>query len=134
MAVKKKAGKKIAATARKAKAPAKAKGKAKMKASAKATVNNRKPTPVNKLFTKTEIFSDIAGATGLTRKQISAVFDSLHGLIERHLKKSGPGIFVLPSLLKCQVIHKPATKARKGVNPFTGEPTTFKAKPARNLV
>jgi nucleoid DNA-binding protein len=32
------------------------------------------------------------------------------------------------------VQHKPATKERQGTNPFTGEPTTFKAKPARNVV
>lgn len=132
MAAKKKASKKNAGVARKAKATTK--GKLKAGAKAKAAISTKKATSVNKLFTKTEILTDIAGGTGLSRKQVSAVFDSLHGLIERHLKKSGPGIFVLPGLLKCQVIHKPATKARKGINPFTGEPTMFKAKPARNLV
>jgi len=131
MAVKKR--KKAAA---KAKPVKKTKGKAKVKAQAKskAVVMNKKAASVNKLFTKSEIMTDIAGGTGLSRKQVASVLESLHGLIERHLKKSGPGIFVLPGLLKCQVVHKPATKARKGINPFTGEPTIFKAKPARNLV
>ena len=36
--------------------------------------------------------------------------------------------------MKLKVVRKPATKARKGSNPFTGEETMFKAKPARNLV
>jgi nucleoid DNA-binding protein len=36
--------------------------------------------------------------------------------------------------MKIKTIRKPATRARKGINPFTGEETTFKAKPARNVV
>ena len=44
------------------------------------------------------------------------------------------GVFVVPGLAKILVIRKPATKARKGINPFTGEETMFKAKPARNVV
>ena len=55
-------------------------------------------------------------------------------LIERHVKKRAPGQFTLPGLMKIEVKRKPATKARKGINPFTGEPTIFKAKPARNVV
>ena len=35
---------------------------------------------------------------------------------------------------KFVVIKKPATKAREGINPFTKEPTTFKAKPARKII
>ena len=48
--------------------------------------------------------------------------------------KKGPGLFAVPGLMKIVVIQKPAVKARKGINPFTGEETTFKAKPARNVV
>jgi hypothetical protein len=47
------------------------------------------------------------------------------------LKKTGA--FVVPGLAKFIVIKKPATKAREGINPFTKEPTTFKAKPARKI-
>jgi hypothetical protein len=36
--------------------------------------------------------------------------------------------------MKLVVQRKPATKARRGINPFTGEETIFKAKPARNVV
>lgn len=84
--------------------------------------------------TKSEIFRTISEDTGLTRKDVSSVFDSLSGLIAKNLKKSGPQQFTVPGLCKIVVQRKPATKARKGINPFTGEETTFKAKPARNVV
>lgn len=101
----------------------------------KTTVSTtKKMGPVDKAFTKSEILAHIASVTGLAQKQIGGVIEALHQIIERHIKKGGPGVFVLPGILKLQVVHKPATKARKGINPFTGEATTFKAKPARNLV
>ena len=55
-------------------------------------------------------------------------------LIKFDVAKTGPGVFNLPGLLKIVRVHKPATKARKGINPFTREPMMFKAKPARNMV
>ncbi len=86
-------------------------------------------------MTKTEILNEIAGNTDLTKKQISSVFDEFAILIERHIKKRSPGKFVFPGLLKIEVKRKPATKARKGTNPFTGEKNfVFKAKPARRAV
>ena len=85
-------------------------------------------------MTKTAITEEIAGNTGLTKKQVSSVFDELGVLIERHIKKGAAGQFSLPGLMKIEVRRKPATKARKGINPFTGEETVFKAKPARNVV
>ncbi len=33
-------------------------------------------------------------------------------------------------MMKIKTQRKPATRARKGINPFTGEETMFKAKPA----
>lgn len=135
MAVKKLAKKKPAAAKAVKKAMPKAAAK-KMKAPAKASapVAKKNTAAVSKPFTKTEIMGEIAGATGLAQKQVSGVFDALHHVIERHVKKNAAGTFVMPGLLKIQVVHKPATKARKGVNPFTGEMTTFKAKPARNVI
>jgi hypothetical protein len=62
------------------------------------------------------------------------MFDELAGLIKKNIKKGGPGIFTVPGLMKIKVNTRPATAARKGINPFTGEPTTFKAKPARRVV
>jgi hypothetical protein len=44
------------------------------------------------------------------------------------------GSFFVPGFAKFVVIKRPATKARKGVNPFTKEPTVFKAKPARKII
>jgi nucleoid DNA-binding protein len=114
------------------KSKAKSAGKSAMKA--KPATMTKKAGPVTKPFTKTEILGEIAMNTGITQKQAGAVLESLQLVIGRHLKKGGAGAFVLPGLLKCQVVHKPATKARKGINPFTGLETMFKAKPARNLV
>ena len=85
-------------------------------------------------MTKSGITAEISDKTGLTKKQVSSVFDEMTVLIERHIKKGGAGQFSLPGLMKVEVKRKPATKARKGINPFTGEETIFKAKPARNVV
>jgi len=85
-------------------------------------------------MTKTQILNTIADNTELSKKQVTAVLDELADIIERHIKKRAVGSFTLPGLMKVQVTRKPATKARKGINPFTGEETVFKAKPARNVV
>ena len=87
-----------------------------------------------KVRTKSEIFSNIADNVGLSRKQVSTVFDCLTQMMGQDLTKAGPEIFTLPGVAKFTVVRKPATKARKGINPFTGEETMFKAKPARNVV
>ena len=94
----------------------------------------RKVTAVREPMTKSAIMSELAENSGLTKKQVSLVLDEMAILIERHIKKRAPGQFTLPGLMKIEVKRKPATKARKGINPFTGEQTTFKAKPARNVV
>jgi nucleoid DNA-binding protein len=85
-------------------------------------------------YTKSQLIASIAEETELTKKQVTSVFDSLTGIIEGHIKRNAAGQFTLPGLLKMKVVRKPATKARKGINPFTGEETVFKAKPARNVV
>ena len=82
--------------------------------------------------TKSEQLAHIAEETGLTRKQVAGVFESLNGMIGRSLKRDG--VFAIPGLVKLKVAKKPATKARKGVNPFTGEEMMFKAKPASKKV
>jgi nucleoid DNA-binding protein len=94
----------------------------------------KKVTAVKTPMTKAVMISEIAGNTGLNKKQVNSVIDELATIIERHIKSRAPGKFILPGLIKVQVKKKPATKARKGINPFTGEPTTFKAKPARRVV
>src|SRR4051794_598334 len=82
--------------------------------------------------TKSEILAQISKETELSKKQVSAVFESLNVLLKKSLR--GAGVFTIPGLLKLKVVKKPATKARKGINPFTGEETTFKAKPASKKV
>jgi nucleoid DNA-binding protein len=82
--------------------------------------------------TKSEIVAAICKDTGLSRKQVVGVFDSLSGVIKKSLR--GNGLFTLPGLAKMKVVKKPATKAREGVNPFTGEKMMFKAKPASKKV
>ena len=88
----------------------------------------------SKVRSKSEVYGVLANKSELTRKQVAAVFDGLTDLIKADLGKRGPGIFTVPNLMKIKVVRKPATKAREGVNPFTGERMMFKAKPARNVV
>ncbi|HXY32865.1 MAG TPA: HU family DNA-binding protein [Planctomycetaceae bacterium] len=87
-----------------------------------------------KHMSKSEVLNTLAQESGLTRKQVAGVLDGLSGLIGRNIGKKGPGVFAVPGLMKITVQHKPATKARKGINPFTKEEVMFKAKPARNVV
>ncbi len=87
-----------------------------------------------KAATKSEILASIAEHTQLSRKQVSSVFESLSEQIKFAVGKKGPGIFAVPGLMKITVINKPATKARKGINPFTKEEVMFKAKPARKVI
>ena len=107
------------------------KKKAKKKAAAKtvAPVKSYKEP-----MTKSALYMTLSEKTGLKKKDIVAVFDELTTIINGHVKKNAAGLFTVPGLMKVKVIRKPATKARKGINPFTGEPTVFKAKPARNVV
>lgn len=87
-----------------------------------------------KSLSKAEIIAALCESTGLNKPQIVGVFDSLNTLIGRNIGPSGPGIFTLPGLLKIKVVRKPASPARTGINPFTKQEVTFKAKPARNVV
>lgn len=87
-----------------------------------------------KARTKSEILGTIAEHTGITKKEAAGVFDVMGQMIAADLKKGAVGSFTVPGMMKVTVQRKPATKARKGINPFTGEETVFKAKPARNVV
>src|ERR1700726_4283739 len=88
----------------------------------------------NKAATKSEILTNISTSTGLSRKQVSSVFDALGEQIKSAVGKKGPGLFTVPGLMKVMVVNKPAVKARKGINPFTKMEQMFKAKPARRVV
>ena len=86
-----------------------------------------------KYLTKSQVVEKInEQQSDLSKKQVKGVLESLATVAYKELKKAG--MFVVPGLAKFVVVKKPATKARKGTNPFTGEPMTFKAKPARKIV
>lgn len=82
--------------------------------------------------TKAEIIAQIADKTQLPKKDVAAVFDNLNDIIRKSLKSANE--FSMPGLMKVRVVKKPATKARLGKNPFTGEEIMIKAKPARKTV
>ena len=112
-----------------------AKKKAKKKTAKKKAVV-KKPTvkAIKEPMTKSQLFSELADRTELKKKEIVAVFEELSNIINGHIRKNGAGVFTVPGLMKVKVVRKPATKARPGINPFTGEATIFKAKKARNVV
>jgi DNA-binding protein HU-beta len=87
-----------------------------------------------KVMSKSELIQRMVEqhSNGLTRKDIKGVVESLASIGYRELKKTG--VFFVPGFAKFVVVKKPATKARKGINPFTKEPTIFKAKPARKII
>ena len=100
----------------------------------KATGVSVRPIEVKSPFGKSQIATTIASMVCLSKKDAAMVIDALFEIIASHLRKRGPGEFTLPGVAKFRVINKPATKSRQGINPFTGQPMVFAAKPARNVV
>ena len=95
----------------------------------------KKLPAIGKKQTKSQIITAIADDTGLTKKEVQAVFSSLSDLITRHIKKRGSGEFAIPDTgVKIRRVKKPARKARMGRNPATGEPMKIAAKPASTTV
>jgi nucleoid DNA-binding protein len=119
-------------TSRRKKSRTKAKSARKRKTKTRARVSPT--TPLRSSYNKSQIMNHIAEVTDLSKKQVGAVFDEMSTLMHRHLRAGAAGEFTVPGLMKCVVKRKPATKSRRGINPFTGEMTTFQAKPARNVV
>ena len=99
-----------------------------------AALKNKKITAAGKPRSKGELYTAIADNTDLSRKQVASVFDTMSRVLAADLGKSGPGMCNIGGMMKVLVVRKPATKARKGINPFTKEEVMFKAKPARNVV
>ncbi len=87
-----------------------------------------------KLMSKSQLVEKIVERhpNAMTRKDVRGVIKSLAEIGYKELKKTGA--FFVPGFAKFVVIKKPATKERKGINPFTKEPTIFKAKPARKII
>ena len=94
----------------------------------------KKTTAIRDKMSKAAILSHIAAETGLTRGQVGDVMDELEVLILRHIKKRSAGEFILPGLMKIRSAKRPATKARMGRNPATGEQIEIPARPAATVV
>lgn len=87
-----------------------------------------------KRMSKSQFIDTLAEKSGINKKQASTALDTINLLVAEQLGKGGPGEVVIPGLLKLNVVVKPAVPEHQGVNPFTKEPMTFKAKPARKVV
>ena len=83
-------------------------------------------------LSKSQLIERISTGTSLSKRDVKNVMDTLVDVGHKELKKNG--LFLVPGFAKFVVVKKPATKARKGTNPFTGEEMMFKAKPARKVV
>src|ERR1700733_7793697 len=92
---------------------------------------DNKTAEAPKAMPKSTLYKELATSTGLEAKQVATVFEALEALILQQLSKKGPGLFVIPNLVKLKLLKKPATKAGKKPNPFKpGEMMEVKAKPA----
>jgi nucleoid DNA-binding protein len=107
-----------------------AKAKKSAKKPARKAVPKAAAKAVKSVLSKSALVAHLAGTTGAAAKDVRAVLAALEGTIRSAIGKKGARVFVLPGLLKITVTNVAAKPARKGINPFTGEPTTFKAKPA----
>lgn len=87
-----------------------------------------------KAMSKSELLAALSEKSGLGKKEVSSVLDAVEGLLADTLSKKGTGIFQLPGLLKIHVATKPATPAKKGKNPRTGDIIDIPAKKERKVV
>jgi DNA-binding protein HU-beta len=83
---------------------------------------------------KSQFVASLAEKSGLDKKQAALALDAINIMVAQQLSKQGPGEVLIPGLLKLNVVEKPATPKHEGVNPFTKEPMTYKAKAARKVI
>jgi len=130
--------KETSSKANKLKAPSKkSKTVAKVKIAPKAKAGSNKSlpsSPITKKPSKAEIYAELADLTGVAKADVKNLFEAMTNMIERTLKNKGAGELTLPIGVKLRRVNKPATKARPGRNPLTGEEIMIAAKPARKLV
>jgi nucleoid DNA-binding protein len=94
---------------------------------------NLSPAPVKPIaepLKKTALIAKVAEVANVDPKAAKAMLAALEAIMVASLSKKGAKAFVMPGIFKATTVVKPATKARKGINPFTKEEVTFKAKPA----
>jgi nucleoid DNA-binding protein len=88
----------------------------------------------SKGMSKSQFVTTVAGKSGLSKKQIATALDAMNETVAEQLGLKGPGEVIIPGLLKLSTVVKPATQKHEGINPFTKQPMTFQAKPARKVV
>lgn len=88
----------------------------------------------NKRMSAAQFIVTLAEKSDLNKQQALSVMKTINVMVIEQLGKRGPGEVLIPGLLKLSVVEKPATKQHEGVNPFTNEPMTFKAKAAHKVV
>jgi nucleoid DNA-binding protein len=88
----------------------------------------------SKRMTKSQFVTTLAEQSGINKKQATAALETINAMVVQQLGKKGPGEVLIPGLLKLKIVVKPATRKHEGLNPFTKQPMTFKAKPARKVV
>ena len=123
--------------AKKGKAPTKTKATKKGVKNLKTVpkkASKKGPLVVKEAFNKSLLIRTLVERTDLGKKEVISVLEGLKEIMIAHLAKKGPQYFKWQGVLMAKVKDKPATKARKGTNPFTGEEMTFAAKPARRIV
>ncbi|MDP1547145.1 MAG: HU family DNA-binding protein [Anaerolineales bacterium] len=88
----------------------------------------------NKKMSKSQFVDALAEKSGLSKQQTMSALDTINTMVAQQLGKQGPGEVLIPGLLKLNVVEKPATNQHEGVNPFTKEPMTYKAKAAHKVI
>jgi len=88
----------------------------------------------DKRMSKAQFVDTLAEKSGLDKKQATSALEMINAIVAQQLGKSGPGEVLIPGMLKLTVVDKPATSKHEGINPFTKEPMTFKARPARKVI
>ena len=88
----------------------------------------------NQKMSKAQFIETLAEKSGIDKKQATLALDTISTIVAEQLSRKGPGEVIIPSLVKLNVVEKPATPEHEGINPFTKQPMVFKAKPARKVI
>ena len=89
--------------------------------------------PIKRL-SKSQFVTTLAEKSGLNKSQVSSVLETINAMVAQQLGNRGPGEVLIPGLLKLNAVNQPATRQHEGVNPFTKQPMTYKAKPAHKVI
>lgn len=94
-------------------------------------MSSSKKSAIKDKQTKSQILAALAEETGMSKKDIQAVFTATKELAARHLAARGSGELTIPEVgVKLRRVKKAARKAGMARNPFTGEMVQVEAKPA----